>query len=239
MNGLKKYKGIIFNLVFTLYACFLHIPLARSMEPVLNQNQPWISMAFVLFPLSILEGIYLPCKLRSLFYKSDSTIPTEALALWFMPALIFRTIIGIAVATLIFHLITPEFLHQSRLTPVGTAMALIVLLKELILFFLCQSILVRNSTMRCQVKLEWVGDILQLIYSCAVFTMITRPGVFFTVHVSHVLLPLMFICFLVFLQSLRLGFFVEEHLFAETKWDIVWIIGSLVAAAAAATWAIA
>ena len=238
MKDLFKLKGLFFNALFTIYACLLHAPLARQMETVVKHNQPWVLMAFLLFPLSLLEGYYLPQKLRNSFHQSGKEVKPTALALWFMPALIFRTIIGLGIAAMIFRFITPEILHKSALTPVGTVMALLVLVKELIVMFVCMMILVKNTAKSCPVWLEWAGDIIILIYSCTVFTMITRPGVFFTVNVSMALLPLVFICFLGFLQSLRLGFFVEEHLKAETTRDKVSILGSLLMAAAAAAWAL-
>lgn len=235
MNRSATYKGVIFNILFAVYAFFLQAPLARKIAAINETDAPWVSMAIILFVASILEGVYLPYKIKDAFTRIESDLSPNSILIIFMPALIFRMLIGMGIAAVVFHFITPEILHKSALTPVGAIIALLLVLKELVVLFIALAVMFHGTARTCPKWVSWTGDGVLLVYSCVSFTILSQPGVFFTASHAKEMLPLIFVCFLAFLQSLRMGFFVEEYARTKTRWDRIAIWGSLLLAAVAAT----
>lgn len=233
----SKYKGLFFNILFIAYVLFLQDRLAMRMDTVMAEKTPWITMGFILFVLSILEGLYLPVKIRHVFHTTGRELSPNAFTIWFMPATIFRMLLGLVVAATVFGLLTPDIMEKTVLTTVGTVMAIVLLIKELVILFVVLAVLLKNSARACSSRVEWAGDTLLLAYGCIVYTIISRPGMFFPQSVSHSyeMLPLTILCFLMFILALRLGFCVEEFLTRYTLRGKLAIWGSLFIAALSAS----
>ena len=231
-------KNLILNIAFILYATLLNDRIAARMDAVITSHRAWPAMAVTLFVLSLLEAFLLPAKIRHVFFKTGRTPTPNQTAVWFMLPLIFRMLVGLAIAVSVFSFLVPDIGRKPPWAPVAAGMAVILVVKEVYLLLKTTVLLARGSAKQCSGWIEWAADLIVLIISCIVFSLVTRPGFFFTSGqiADPFMMPLIIFCFFAWLLSLRLGFLVEEFLTTPslTSRLVNWL--SMLAAAVTAAW---
>ncbi|MBN1880237.1 hypothetical protein JW823_09030 [bacterium] len=239
-SNLFQWRGLTFNALFILYAFFLHPGISNRMDDVMRLRQEWPAMAIALAVLSLLDGVLLPIKIRRIFRKTGSTLTANQTAIWFMLPLIFRTLVGLIVAVSVFSLLVPDIRYKPPWSPVAAGLAVILIVKELLTIMNVLFLLMKNTARTCAPLTEWLADLNVLVMSCVIFTLITRPGFFFTTRqmAEPFMFPLIAFCFFAYLLSLRLTFTLEEFLMAPSLKDKLLIWFSLLAAAVSASWAV-
>ncbi len=237
-GAMFRLKGVYFNLLFILYAVFIHERIIDNLDVVMREHSTWKSMAVLLFFLSLMEGIYLPKKIRNAAFRKEGDISPNQALVWFAAPLVFRVLIGLITAVTVFSFMSPGPGSGSPLEMISAVMALLLVVKEIAVFFRIFGVLSGGKPAPVRSWVVWSGDTIILIYSCIVYSMVTRPGFFFTVKSkgSLEMLPLIIVGLFGMLFSLRFGFWVEEFIAARTRRDRILIWSSLLFASITGAW---
>jgi hypothetical protein len=229
-------SGTLFNTLFSIYSLGIQHFFGTSLIDPIEKNQAVPALGVTIFLISILEGICVIVKIRSIYASTDRRLTPNEVALWFGGPLIFRLLTGLVLSLAIGRLISPDLTNGSVNSTVAAILMIVLIIKELITVFAILLTILRARGKRSSQVNIWYSDLILLAYCCIIFTLFTYPGLFFQSGPSHhYLLPLIFVCFFLGLLSLRTAFFLQEYLLAHSiiEKSASWV--SLVVAAAIAT----
>ncbi len=234
------YRGIIFNLLFSLYALTLGSYFARAFSVSMTGAATRPLLAFLLLAASLSEAFALRLKIGATLYWAgrERELPEGVHPMMLVP-LFFRFLLGLFLAAAFHYLLMGPTREKTLTNYAALFLSLILMVKEMYVLF---SIIFPRWTprpRRISRSLNYLADFSILTFACLSFTVITQRGFLFVPSPSGdasnpVIMLMMFTWGLV---SVRAAYVLKEFLSSPGRSQKAMIVLSTLAAGASAVFA--